>query len=221
MGYTRMHMEKYVNEYGPPELISAEEIKELDSKAVFLPIEKDRKMAYYEYGVPEGFPIIFFHGTGSHVHVMLLHKPAIKHGFRIIVPDRPGIGRTDFKKKWTLLEYVDDIKKLADHLGLNKFIVMGISGGGPIQSGDLDIVPEARVKWLYDYLGEAMETSSTFTGGGSSFSTEGFKPAKNMVDFGGTISMIKGSTTLALGYDFGTKEDYYSHNGTVTVKYQF
>ncbi|MFW9998766.1 MAG: alpha/beta fold hydrolase [Candidatus Hodarchaeota archaeon] len=54
-----------------------------------------------------------------------------ENGVRIIGIDRPGFGLSDFQHKRRLLDWPDDIIELADHLGLNKFAVMGISGGGP------------------------------------------------------------------------------------------
>jgi len=52
-------------------------------------------------------------------------------GIRVISTERPGIGLSDFKKGRKLLDWPDDIVELADHLKINKFSVMGVSGGGP------------------------------------------------------------------------------------------
>jgi pimeloyl-ACP methyl ester carboxylesterase len=114
-----------------PDIISREEIEALQAQVKFLTLKDSRRIAFYEYGDPAGMPVIFCHGTGSHVHVMLLHHAAKRHNFRIIVPDRPGIGQSDFQPRRKLLDAVADISTLADHLGIAKFGVMGISGGGP------------------------------------------------------------------------------------------
>ena len=50
---------------------------------------------------------------------------------RVIAPDRPGYGLSDFKKKRTIADWTDDVVELADALGLGRFAVAGISGGGP------------------------------------------------------------------------------------------
>jgi len=112
-------------------LISKEELEELESKVKFHTTKHGAKMAYHEYGVPDGEPIVFYHGTGSHVHGMLLHKPAKEYGFRIIAPDRPGVALSDFRPGWTVIEYVQDVAGLADSLGIDKFGAIGISGAGP------------------------------------------------------------------------------------------
>ncbi|MDD5681288.1 MAG: alpha/beta hydrolase [Candidatus Omnitrophica bacterium] len=90
-----------------------------------------RKLSYYQYGARDGIPTFFCHGTGSHIHVMLFHKAAEKLGYRIIVPDRPGIGLSGFQRHRKVLDGASDIAALADHLGIDKFGIIGISGGGP------------------------------------------------------------------------------------------
>jgi pimeloyl-ACP methyl ester carboxylesterase len=50
---------------------------------------------------------------------------------RLVVPERPGFGRSDFQPGRRLLDWADDVRELADHLGLERFSVVGISGGGP------------------------------------------------------------------------------------------
>jgi pimeloyl-ACP methyl ester carboxylesterase len=91
-----------------------------------------RRLAYAEYGDPQGKPIFFFHGTpGSR----LFHHPdasvAASAGARIIAIDRPGFGRSDFKPGRTLLDWPNDVVQLADALDIQQFAVMGYSGGGP------------------------------------------------------------------------------------------
>lgn len=114
-----------------PQILSRDEIEELNGTLCFLTLKDGRKIAYYQYGLTSGKPIFFCHGTGSHVHVMLLHDSARQHGYRIIVPERPGVGLSDFAPQRKLLDGADDISLLADELGIDKFGVMGISGGGP------------------------------------------------------------------------------------------
>jgi pimeloyl-ACP methyl ester carboxylesterase len=50
---------------------------------------------------------------------------------RLIIPDRPGFGLSSFKPKRTLLDWPADVIELADALGLGRFAVAGVSGGGP------------------------------------------------------------------------------------------
>ena len=52
-------------------------------------------------------------------------------GIRLIGLDRPGIGRSDPKAGYQLLDWPDDVMELADQLGIERFAVEGLSGGGP------------------------------------------------------------------------------------------
>lgn len=122
-------------------ILSKQEIEELEKNVKFYETSRKTRFAFHEYGDPGGHPIFFYHGTGSHVHGMLLHKPGLKHGFRIIAPDRPGVAQSDFRPGWTILEYARDITDLADHLGINSFGAVGISGGGPTLMASAFAIP--------------------------------------------------------------------------------
>jgi pimeloyl-ACP methyl ester carboxylesterase len=52
-------------------------------------------------------------------------------GVRMITPDRPGYGFSDFQPKRKLLDFPNDISQLADALGIDHFAVFGVSAGGP------------------------------------------------------------------------------------------
>ena len=114
-----------------PPVITKAEIEELNSHAHFIRLENGKRLAYYEYGDLAGKPILFFHGTGSHIQVMLLHNAAQQMGYRVIVPDRPGVGLSDFQKGRKLLGDVLYYIELLDTLKIDRCIAMGISGAGP------------------------------------------------------------------------------------------
>ena len=53
---------------------------------------------YFDAGA--GPPILYFHGTGVTGDVMLtVESPLVDAGFRLIVPNRPGYGRTPLALK--------------------------------------------------------------------------------------------------------------------------
>lgn len=91
-----------------------------------------RTLGYAEYGDLEGKPLFYLHGwPSSRLRPNVYDDIAKKLHIRIISPDRPGYGLSDFKHDRTLLDYPDDLIELANHLKLKKFAVMGVSGGGP------------------------------------------------------------------------------------------
>lgn len=63
-------------------------------------LKDERDLGYAEYGDPKGKPAFFFHGWPvSRLSGGLAHKASKKLGIRVISPDRPGYGLSDFKKK--------------------------------------------------------------------------------------------------------------------------
>ena len=52
-------------------------------------------------------------------------------GIRFIAYDRPGYGLSDPRPGRVVADAAADVGALADHLGLGRFAVFGISGGGP------------------------------------------------------------------------------------------
>ena len=55
----------------------------------------------------------------------------IKLGLRLIAVDRPGMGLSDFQLNRHFGDWPADVKELADALGLERFSVLGFSGGTP------------------------------------------------------------------------------------------
>jgi len=90
------------------------------------------KLGYCEYGDPRGEVAFYFHGwPSSRVQGSLFHEHAKKHGMRLICPDRPGIGLSDFQPRRTLFDWPDTLTQLAKHVGADNYHVIGWSGGGP------------------------------------------------------------------------------------------
>ncbi|MGB0972236.1 MAG: alpha/beta fold hydrolase [Mycobacterium sp.] len=90
-----------------------------------------RTIAYVEVGDPAGDPVFYLHGgPGSRLEAALFHDAAERHGVRLIAVDRPGMGRSTFLSGRALLDWPRDLTALADALGLERFGVIGWSGGG-------------------------------------------------------------------------------------------
>jgi pimeloyl-ACP methyl ester carboxylesterase len=91
-----------------------------------------RRLAYAEWGDPDGFPVFYFHGTpGSRLEGAFADEPARARGFRLISVDRPGYGRSTFQPDRTFRDWPGDVVSLADGLGIARFGVVGHSGAGP------------------------------------------------------------------------------------------
>lgn len=106
-----------------------------------------RNLGYAEYGDIQGAPLFFFHGwPSSRLQAKVLDKEAKKLRIRIISPDRPGYGLSDFAPKRTLLSWADDVVELADSLQIKKFAVVGVSGGGPYAAACAYKIPARLTK---------------------------------------------------------------------------
>jgi pimeloyl-ACP methyl ester carboxylesterase len=92
-----------------------------------------RQLGFAEYGRADGIPLMLFHGTpGSRLLPRLEHAEWVQRlGFRVLTPERPGYGLSDPAPGRTISDWADDVKQLADQLGLDRFHVAGGSGGGP------------------------------------------------------------------------------------------
>ncbi|ODA66896.1 Lipase 3 precursor [Methyloligella halotolerans] len=102
------------------------------SEAKSLTLGDGRRMGYAEFGDPDGLPVLALHGTpGSRLTFTVTDDAARARTLRIIAPDRPGYGISDFKRFENVMDWVPDLRALADALELKGFAVMGVSGGGP------------------------------------------------------------------------------------------
>jgi len=91
-----------------------------------------RRLAYAEYGETDGAPVLVFHGLpGSRLSWGYMPGDPFPPGLRVVAPDRPGYGKSDPKPGRSHLDWVEDIVALADALNLQRFAVLGVSGGGP------------------------------------------------------------------------------------------
>lgn len=89
-------------------------------------------LGFAEYGDVKGKPVFSFHGwPSSRLHASVFSQAAKEIGVRVICPDRPGYGLSDFDSHRSLMNWPDTIIELADHLHIKTFSVLGISGGGP------------------------------------------------------------------------------------------
>jgi pimeloyl-ACP methyl ester carboxylesterase len=90
------------------------------------------RVAFSEYGDVNGEPVMFCHGwPSSRIMAQFIHDAARELRVRIIAPDRPGIADSSFASNRKVLDWPPLVSELADFLKLERFRVLGISGGAP------------------------------------------------------------------------------------------
>ena len=93
----------------------------------------DRQIGFAEFGAPWGRAVFWLHGTpGARRQIpMEARVYAEDHNVRLIGVDRPGIGSSTPHQYPTISAFADDLRTIADTLGIDKMAVVGLSGGGP------------------------------------------------------------------------------------------
>jgi pimeloyl-ACP methyl ester carboxylesterase len=96
-----------------------------------LELPDGRTLAWSEFGAPDGDPVLYFHGATTCRYEGLGAAPfAAALGLRVIAPDRPGAGRSSPNPVHGQRSWANDVERLADRLGIERFAVAGTSAGG-------------------------------------------------------------------------------------------
>lgn len=92
-----------------------------------------RRLGYCCFGAADGYPVLALHGTpGSRYKFGMADAEAKRLSLRLICPDRWGYGLSDAPRgRAGLPEYASDVDSLLCALGVSRFGVVGVSGGGP------------------------------------------------------------------------------------------
>ncbi len=99
-----------------------------------------------EYGLTTGPAILFFHGwPGSRLEAGYLADAATAAGVRLIGLDRPGFGGSERPPKRELVDWPRDVTAWADSAGLDRFGVIGFSGGSPYALACAVAIPDRLI----------------------------------------------------------------------------
>ena len=96
-------------------------------------VGEDRQLGFAEFGAPQGRAMFWLHGTpGARRQIPVEARLyATEANIRLIGVDRPGIGSSTPFQYETVSQFADDLRTVADTLGIDKMAVVGLSGGGP------------------------------------------------------------------------------------------
>ncbi|HET7465293.1 MAG TPA: alpha/beta hydrolase [Candidatus Dormibacteraeota bacterium] len=109
----------------------------------FVRLHDGRRLAYTEWGDPAGSPVVHMHGMpGSRYEHEAPPDYYRSLGVRVITPDRPGYGMSDPQRHRRLVDWPADVAELADALGIARFGVTALSGGGIYALACAALIPD-------------------------------------------------------------------------------
>ncbi|HEX7427732.1 MAG TPA: alpha/beta hydrolase [Mycobacterium sp.] len=110
-------------------------------------VGEDRQISFAEFGAPQGRAIFWLHGTpGARRQIPTEAREYAENAdIRLIGVDRPGIGSSTPHQYDNIFGFADDLRTVADTLGIDTMAVVGLSGGGPYALACAAAMPERVV----------------------------------------------------------------------------
>lgn len=150
----------------------------------------NRQIGFAEFGDPQGRAVFWLHGTpGARRQIpMEARVYAEKRQIRLIGIDRPGIGSSTSHQYDTVFAFADDMRTIADTLGIDKMEVIGLSGGGPYTLACAAAMPDRVV--AAGVIGGVAPTTGSDAIAGGLMGSVGLRVAPLLQVAGGPIGMV-------------------------------
>jgi pimeloyl-ACP methyl ester carboxylesterase len=113
-----------------------------------LALDTGRTLHFYDEGPPDAdaLPVFWLHGTPNiGPPPAPLFADAARLKLRWLGYDRPGYGGSAPREGRNIASAAEDVARIADHLGIERFAVMGHSGGGPHALACAALLPDRVV----------------------------------------------------------------------------
>jgi pimeloyl-ACP methyl ester carboxylesterase len=103
----------------------------------FVTLPNGQEVHLRDEGPRDALPIILLHGSAADLHTWQPWVDDLKADYRVIRYDQIGHGLTGpaVGGTYTLGDFTGDVEQVADHLGLDQFVLGGNSMGGWITAG--------------------------------------------------------------------------------------
>ncbi|KAF2489076.1 alpha/beta-hydrolase [Lophium mytilinum] len=117
-----------------------------ENQTLTLPDKRNLGFATYGSTNPSDPVVFVFHGMpGCRLVGRSWDKLCQRIGARLIAIDRPGCGLSTLANRG-LIDWPEDVMSLADHLEIERFSVLGASGGGPFALACARFIPKERLR---------------------------------------------------------------------------
>ncbi|MDX6284657.1 MAG: hypothetical protein QOG53_142 [Frankiales bacterium] len=106
--------------------------------------DSGRRLGFAEFGNPHGRPVIWMHGTpGARRQIPDAARIAAEElDIRLIGIDRPGVGSSTPHLYTQIGDWVEDFEQVLESMGIDRFAMLGLSGGGPYVLAAAHAMPE-------------------------------------------------------------------------------
>jgi pimeloyl-ACP methyl ester carboxylesterase len=102
-----------------------------------------RTLEYADTGPASGGTLVFHHGTpGSGSQTRYLRSACAERGLRLVTPTRAGYAQSTRREGRSVADVAPDTAALLDHLGIDRALVGGASGGGPHSLACAALLPD-------------------------------------------------------------------------------
>lgn len=110
-------------------------------------VGRGRRIGFAEFGSAQGRAVFWLHGTpGARRQIPVEARAfAERMNVRLIGIDRPGIGSSTPYRYENVLAFTDDLRTVADTLGVDRMAIVGLSGGGPYTLASAYAMPDRVV----------------------------------------------------------------------------
>jgi pimeloyl-ACP methyl ester carboxylesterase len=102
-----------------------------------------RELEVHRDGPEDALPLVFHYGTpNAPVEFPLLREAADARGWQVVTYARPGYAGSSRHEGRSVADAVGDVETILDALGLDAFVTLGWSGGGPHALACAALLPE-------------------------------------------------------------------------------
>ena len=93
-------------------------------------IDGDLRLHYLDWGNSKAIPMVIVHGNKCNVHDWDFFVQNMRQDYHVVSYDQRGHGDSSWMRSYRRGDYVADLAKLVDSLGLKDIIIIGHSMGG-------------------------------------------------------------------------------------------
>ncbi|WGF88482.1 alpha/beta fold hydrolase [Marinivivus vitaminiproducens] len=111
-----------------------------------------KTVGYIDVGPKDGPAVLFIGGAGTSVYIFavteFMRSLREQLGLRFVSVERDGFGLTDVTPDWTYDDYAGEVREVLATLGVERFSIAAISGGGPYAAAVASAMPD-RVRSIH------------------------------------------------------------------------